>query len=104
MVQVEYKGPVRIRLFIKARYSGIKDALVDAGFRSHLANRTLEMTDFVDKTEIVIPEGMILNHLVKMLARIEKVAENCSDFGNETCRHCGYRGDCFRKIHGELPL
>lgn len=103
MVRVEYCRPTKIRISAKARHSGVYDALVDAGFRSHISGGTLEMIDSGEEAAIVIPEGMILNHLVKMLARIEKVAENCSDFG-KTCSTCGYRGDCFKKIHGELPL
>lgn len=103
MVRVEYYRSTKIRIKAKARAPVVYDALIDAGFRSHISSGTLEMTDSGEETVIVIPEGMILNHLVKMLARIEKVAENCSDFG-KTCSTCGYRGDCFKKIHGELPL
>jgi hypothetical protein len=84
-----------LRITVKAPFSGTRDALK----RENLLER-LQLVGGTDKeTTLNWPLEGILNHVVKLLVRVEQVAANCSDFG-DTCRNCGYVDDCRDKIAG----
>lgn len=95
MVEITQPNEHWLRISVKAPFAGTRDAME----REKLLGHCQIISKEGDKTVIINwPMLGILNHVVKLLIRVENVAARCSYFPK--CSDCAHREKCQNEIAG----